>query len=133
MMPEVTVWPTPVGEFDAYVLGAVNDVVVGQNVAVRADDDAGAEAALDALLGARRLLAQAVAEEVSEKGVIHEGVLLRLARAARSADGDDGRRDTRHHVCVGVLHGVGACRRGRRRNRGRRIRRRRRTPSEICG
>src|SRR3712207_9220750 len=44
-------------QLDANLLRAVDDVVVGQDVAVGADDDAGAEAALDAPLTARLLLA----------------------------------------------------------------------------
>ena len=60
-----------VGKGDAHVGGAIHDVVIGQNVAFRADDDAGAQPLL-ALRPRRRLPAAtpervvAIAEELAE-------------------------------------------------------------------
>ena len=59
-----------VGQLDADLVGAVDDVVVGQDVAVGPDDHARAEAAFTPLrhLGPRRPLAltELIAEELAE-------------------------------------------------------------------
>jgi len=81
-------------------------VVVRQDVAVGADDDAGAEALLP--LRARLLLLlfarQTVAEQLAQRRVVHERRLLCLHATLR-ADCDDRRRDAAHDARVGSLHG----------------------------
>src|ERR1700754_4148150 len=82
----------------------------GDDVAVGADDDAGAERALARHLRLL-LLRLAPAEEVAQAGVVEERVLARRARDFLGADGDDGRRDASDHVGVGVVLDVGRRRR----------------------
>jgi hypothetical protein len=99
-------------------------VVVGDDVAVGADDDARAERALRRLARLRQLpLLAAAAEEVAQGLVVEERVLARRARQAHRADGDDGRRDARHHVRVRVVVDRPRGRAARRLRRGRQLER----------
>src|SRR5690606_6451202 len=59
-----------VGQCDFDFLGGFDHVVVGQDVALRADDDAGAEADLFFLF-----LVEAVAEELAEERIVQERIL----------------------------------------------------------
>ena len=80
-----------VGQFDADLLGAVDHVVVGEDVAVRPDDDAGAEAALAPLRRLRPLRpwpTELIAEELAE---LVRDVLADVADAPLRADGHDRR------------------------------------------
>ena len=86
-----------VAERDLDVVGAFDDVIVGEQVAGGRDDHARAEADL-ALLGR---LAGAVAEEEAE----HRIVVARPLRDAAGGDADDRRR--------GPLGGIGVARRRR--------------------
>ena len=81
-----------VAELDLDVLGAVDDVVVGEDVAVGADDHARAEAAFAARLRLAPALPELVAEELPEQRVVRQ---LRAGHpdAAFGLDGHDRRRD----------------------------------------
>jgi hypothetical protein len=72
---------------DLGLAAAADDMRVGHDHAVRAHDDAGAERALDAL----GRLAEGVAEELAEEGVVGERRGERL-NAALDVDVDDGGR-----------------------------------------
>src|SRR5207249_3423670 len=61
-------------QVDLDVFGAVDDVVVGEDVSVGLHDDAGAEGTLDLGLG---LAGDAAAEELAEEGIVEKGKLLR--------------------------------------------------------
>ena len=63
----------PVVERDLDLVGALDDMVVGEDVALGRDHDAAAQAR-----AALRLLAEAVAEEMAEERVVEEGVARRL-------------------------------------------------------
>jgi len=52
---------TAIGQFDVDVVGTVDDVMVGQDVAVLADDDAGTERCFSSRLGLRPAAATAAA------------------------------------------------------------------------
>jgi hypothetical protein len=71
-------------------------VVVGQDVAVRADDDAGAQAGILA-----RLAFRAVAEEVAEDRVVEQRVAL-LAHDLRGVDMHHGRQGGAGCIAIGA-------------------------------
>jgi hypothetical protein len=89
----------PVDELDLDLLGAVDDVMVREHVAVGAHEHAAAEPALDARRLRRR---PGRAEEVAEERVVQERVLLRRAGAALRAHRDHRGRDPLDDVGVGL-------------------------------
>src|SRR5471032_1895761 len=81
------------------VVGRVDDVVVGQNIAVGADDDARAEAGLLVVLVVAVMVA--VAEEFLEEGVAQQRMVAPPQRLA-GHDVDHGRHGARGRVAVGT-------------------------------
>ena len=77
-----------VGERDLHLVGAVDDVIVGDDQAGRIDDDAGAER----LLGLLARPAELRPEEAAEERVFHQRIAVRHGLGGR--DGDD----RRHHA-----------------------------------
>ena len=73
-----------VGQLDLDVVGAVDDVVVGEDVAVRLDDDARAEAAFAALAAAACAAAELVAEELAKQRIVRQSWLIVLDASVRS-------------------------------------------------
>ncbi len=72
---EPMIWPlagATIGQGDLDLIGTLDDVVVGENVAIVADDDARTKTG--ALL--RDVILELVAEEETEARVIHERVRL---------------------------------------------------------
>ena len=85
-----------VGQLDVHLLGAVDDVVVGQDVAVGPDDDAGAQAAFTPLghLPAAPALPELVAEELTQS---FGKFLADVANAPLRPNRHDGRRHLLDH------------------------------------
>jgi hypothetical protein len=83
-------------ECDLDVVGAFDDVIVGQDVAAGADDDAGTEAGI-----ALRLAFRAVAEEVAEDRVVEQRV-ARLLDFLRRVDVHDRGQGGPRGVAVGA-------------------------------
>ena len=85
-----------VGQLDVHLLGAVDDVVVGQDVAVGPDDDAGAQTAFTPLghLPAAPALPELVAEELTQS---FGKFLADVANAPLRANRHDGRRHLLDH------------------------------------
>ena len=100
-----------VGQLDVHLLGAVDDVVVGQDVAVGPDDDAGAQTAFTPLghLPAAPALPELVAEELTQS---FGKFLADVANAPLRANRHDGRRHLLDHS------GIRSGRERRRRRRG---------------
>ena len=97
---DVCLHAAAVTQFHAHLVGAVDDVVVRQHVAIRPDDHARAEPALATLgIGARP--AEAIAEELPEQRIVRQ-VLADRANALLRSDRDDGRHDAVHERGVGV-------------------------------
>ena len=126
----------PVAELDCHMVGVLDDVIVGEDVAVGAHDDARAEAALTPLLGlaAATRRAELIPEELPQERVVrHLGA--GVAYAALGLHRDDRRRDLLDEGRVrigGAAEGTRAMhRRAPRRPRpaGRRARGRRRQPT----
>ena len=89
-----------IGERHTDLIGKLNDVIVGDDQAIGADDDPGAERALHALAGPAT---EGVAEELAEEGIGEEGRDLALD-GARGIDVDDGRRHALDHRRERKLH-----------------------------
>ena len=84
------------------LIRAVDDVMIGQQVTVAVDDDAGAEAALNVFL----LLTAAVIEKASRQRILEQRRGL-IANGFARINIDDGRCGATHGVGVGVACDVG--------------------------
>ncbi len=84
-----------VGERHANLVGALDDVMIGDDDAARIDDHARAERALDALAG-RPHARQLPAEKAAEKRVVEEGIARALHLALRV--------DVHHGGCRALHH-----------------------------
>ena len=90
----------PIGELDRDVFRSVDHVVIGQDVAVGAYDDAGAERGLTLLRHLRPLLP--FPEEPAERRIVRERELLGRTTASLGPNRDHCRRDLVHELRIGV-------------------------------
>ena len=117
-----------VGERDANLIGALDDVVIGDDDAARINDHAGAERALDALAGGPHA-GQLPAEEAPKERIVEEGVARALHLALRVDvhhrgrralhHRSEGERDFRARLRCGGLRRLGEGRNGEKRDRKR--------------
>src|SRR5262249_26778155 len=112
---EFRVVTSVVRHLDPDLLGAVNHVMVGQNVSVFSDNHARTEAALNLLAWGGA--AGAVPEEVTEKRVLEERELLGGMNSPAGTNGHARRRDAIDPVSVGDDRGARPISRSRWRQR----------------